>query len=156
FLPHGIFSTPGTPSKLVDTKTGMDIATPSLAPLVTYATTPAFSPDGKQVAFVNGDRLGPTCLDTKMCDAACIAACQRVLSVLDSDGAPTPPAFSNLRDIVTNTGGGKGVAWPTFLPDGAGLLYHEGDSLDSDVFQGDFSPLGPQYAELRLVEVKDK
>jgi hypothetical protein len=154
FLPHGIFSTPGTPSKLVDTATGQDIAAPSLATLVNYATTPAFSPDGAHVAFVNGDRLEPTCLDTKMCNAACIAACTRVLSIMDFDGKASPPAFSNVRDLVTNKG--TAVAWPTFLPDGQAILYHEGDSLDSDVFQGDFSPLGPQYAELHLVETADK
>jgi hypothetical protein len=154
FLPHGIFSTPGTPSKLVDTATGADIATPSLAALVTYATTPAFSPDGAHVAFVNGDRLEPTCLDTKLCNAACIAACTRVLSIMDFDGKASPPAFSNVRDLVTNKGTAE--AWPTFLPDGQAVLYHEGDSLDSDVFQGDFSPLGPQYAELRLVETATK
>jgi hypothetical protein len=156
FLPHGIASTPGTPSKLVDTATGLDVAAPSLAPLVQYATTPAFSPDGAHVAFVNSDRLGPTCLDSKTCDATCLAACQRVLSVMDFDGKAKPPAFSNLQDLVTGAGAGKAVAWPTFLPDGKAVLFHQGDSLDSDVFQGDFSPLGPQYAELRLVELGDK
>jgi hypothetical protein len=79
-----------------------------------------------------------------------------VLSILDFDGTAAPPAFSNLRDLVTGAGAGQAVAWPTFLPDGAGILYHQGDSLDSDVFQGDYSPLGPQYAELRLVETADK
>jgi hypothetical protein len=156
FLPHGIFSTPGTPSKLVDTSTGLDVAAPSLAGLVQYATTPAFSPDGAHVAFVNSDRLGPTCLDTKTCDATCLAACSRVLSVMDFDGKASPPAFSNLRDLVTGAGAGKAVAWPTFLPDGKGIIFHQGDSLDSDVFLGDASPLGPQYAELRLVETDTK
>jgi hypothetical protein len=156
FLPHGIFSTPGTPSKLVDTKTGLDVAAPSLATLVQYATTPAFSPDGAHVAFVNSDRLGPTCLEAKTCDATCLAACQRVLSVMDFDGTQSPPVFSNLRDVVTGAGAGQAVAWPSFLPDGNAVIFHQGDSIDSDVFQGDFSPLGPQYAELRLVELKDK
>jgi hypothetical protein len=154
FLPHGIFSTPGTPSKLVDTMTGMDVAAPSLAALVSYATTPAFSPDGAHVAFVNSDKLEPTCLDTKLCNAACIAACTRVLSIMDFDGKASPPVFSNLRDLVTNKG--AAVAWPTFLPDGQAVIYHQGDSLDSDVFQGDFSPLGPQYADLSLVETATK
>jgi hypothetical protein len=156
FLPHGIFSTPGTPSKLVNTATGADIATPSLAGLVQYATTPAFSPDGAHVAFVNSDKLGPACLETKTCDATCLASCQRVLSVMDFDGKASPPAFSNVRDVVTGAGAGKAVAWPTFLPDSKAVLYHQGDSLDSDVFQGDFSPLGPQYAELNLVELDSK
>jgi hypothetical protein len=152
FLPHGIFSTPGTPSTLVDTTTGLAVAAPSLGQLVQYATTPAFSPDGAHVAFVNSDRLAPTCLDSKTCDATCLAACSRVLSVMDFDGKASPPAFSNLRDLVTGAGAGTAVAWPTFLPDGKGILFHQGDSLDSDVFLGDASPLGPQFAELRLVE----
>ncbi|HVZ70899.1 MAG TPA: hypothetical protein VHJ20_00875 [Polyangia bacterium] len=156
FLPHGIASTPGTPSTLVDTKTGAVIAAPSLTSLVQYATTPAFSPDGAHVAFVNGDRLGATCIDTKTCDMTCLMSCSRVLSIMDFDGTASPPVFSNLRDVVTNAGAGHAVAWPSFLPDGKAVIYHEGDSLDSDVFQGDTSPLGPQYAELRLVETADK
>jgi hypothetical protein len=155
FLPHGISSTPGTPSQLVDTQTAMPIASPSLAPLVTYATTPAFSPDGAHVAFVNSDRLGPNCIQAATCDATCLATCSRVLSIMDFDGQAVPPAFSNLRDLVTEAGAGMAVAWPTFLPDGNAILFHQGDSLDSDVFQGDYSPLGPQYAELRLVETAD-
>jgi hypothetical protein len=156
FLPHGIFSTPGTPSKLVDTTTGAEIAAPSLGKLVQYATTPAFSPDGAHVAFVNSDRLASTCLDSKTCTGACLQACSRVLSIMDFDGKASPPAFSNLRDLVTGAGAGMAVAWPTFLPDGRGIVFHQGDSLDSDVFQGDASPLGAQLAELRLVEAGDK
>jgi hypothetical protein len=153
FLPHGIFSTPGTPSTLVDTTTGLAVATPSLAALVQYATTPAFSPDGAHVAFINSDRLAPTCLDSKTCTGACLQACSRVLSVMDFDGKASPPAFSNLRDLVTGAGAGAAVAWPTFLPDGKGVMFHQGDSLDSDVFISDASPLGPQSGELRLVEM---
>ncbi|HEX4403496.1 MAG TPA: hypothetical protein VH560_01630, partial [Polyangia bacterium] len=151
FLPHGIFSTPGLPSKMVDTKTGADIAAPSLTSLVQYATTPAFSPDGAHVAFVNSDRLGPTCLD-KTCTGTCLDMCTRVLSIMDFDAKATTPTFSNLRDLVTGMGTGMAVAWPSFLPDGTGVLYHQGDSLDSDTFISDASPLGPQQGELRLVE----
>ncbi len=155
FLPHGIFSTPGLPSKMVDTSTGLDVAAPSLAPLVQYATTPAFSPDGAHVAFVNSDRLGPMCLD-KTCTGTCLDMCTRVLSIMDFDGKASPPAFSNLRDLVTGMGAGMAVAWPSFLPDGAGIMFHQGDSLDSDTFISDASPLGPQFGELRLVETADK
>jgi hypothetical protein len=75
---------------------------------------------------------------------------------MDFDGKASPPAFSNLKDVVTGAGAGKAVAWPTFLPDSKAVLFHQGDSLDSDTFQGDFSPLGPQYAELQLVELDSK
>jgi hypothetical protein len=156
FLPHGIASTPGTPSRLVDTKTGADIAAPSLSALVQYATTPVFSPDGAHVAFVNSDRLSPTCLDSKVCSATCLAACSRVLSIMDFDGKASPPVFSNLRDLVTGAGTSVAVAWPTFLPDGKGVIFHQGDSLDSDTFLGDAFPLGPQFADLQLVESDTK
>jgi hypothetical protein len=155
FLPHGIFSTPGTPSKIIDTASGMDIAAPSLGQLVHYATTPAFSPDAAHVAFVNSDKLGATCTDIS-CTGACLLTCQRVLSEMDFNGNGSPPTFSNLRDLVTDAGAGNAVAWPTFLPDGNGVIYQQGDSFDSSQFVSDGAPLTPQFGELRLVETQDK
>ncbi len=152
FLPHGVFSTPGTASKLLDTTTGMVVPSPSLSQMVTYATTPAFSPDGAHVAFVNSDKLGAMCTD-KTCTGACLDTCQRVLSVMDFDGKST---FSNVRDLVTDAGAGKAVGWPTFLPDGKGIIYQQGDSLDSNVFVSDFAPAGPQFSELMLVDTQSK
>jgi hypothetical protein len=55
--------------------------------------------------------------------------------------------------VVTQAGAGKAIAWPTFLPDGAGIIFHEGDSFDSYVFTGGGAPSLAQHAELRLVEV---
>jgi len=157
FIERGVSASLGVQSKLVDTATGLDVAAPSLGSLVQYATSPTFSPDGAHVAFANGDRLDAACLDPK-CTGTCLASCKRVLTVLDFDAKTTPPTFSNLRDVVTQAGEGKAVAWPTFLPDGNGILYHEGDSFDSYVFNvaGADSPQGQQHAELRLVETKDK
>lgn len=155
FMPHGVFSTPGTASKLIDTATGLDIAAPSLTQLVQYATTPVFSPDGAHVAYINSDKLGAACTDST-CTGACLTTCQRVLSVMDFDGKASPPAFSNARDLVIDAGAGKAVAWPTFLPDSKGIIYQQGDSLDSSQFVGDFVPLTPQFGELRLVETQDK
>lgn len=156
FLPHGLSSTPGAMSRLIDTATGNEIATPSLRDLVKYATTPAFSPDGAHVAFVNGDRLAANCTDKVACTGPCLDACQRVLSIVDFDGAASPPAFANLRDLVTNIGMGSAVAWPSFLPDSKGVVFQQGDSLDSDKFAGDFAPLVPQFGELRLIDIAAK
>ena len=155
FISRGIYASLGMPSKLVDTATGQDIAAPSLPQLVQYATTPVFSPDAAHVAFVNSDRLGLTCLDPG-CGPDCLNTCARVLTMLDFDGTTAPPVFSNPRDVVTQAGAGKAIAWPTFLPDGVGILFHEGDSFDSYVFTGGGAPSLPQHAELRLVEVASR
>jgi len=137
FTMRGEFSLNGFRSKLVDTATGVEIVAPSFSQNVTYAQTPAFSPDGKHVAFANGDRLD-----------------RRVLSEMDYDGATTPPTFSNPRDLVNQAT--PAVAWPSFLPDATGIVYHEGDSFDSYVFMNNPIPSGPQYAEIRLVETADR
>jgi hypothetical protein len=137
FIMRGVYSINGFPSQLVDTRTGQVIAAPSLSQYVTYAQTPAFSPDGTRVAFVNGDRLD-----------------QRVLSVLDVNLAVSPPPFSNPRDLIVRTD--TALAWPTFLPDSGAVIYHEGDSFDSNLFVAGNAPSPPQYAEIRLVDVQTK
>jgi hypothetical protein len=143
FVSRGVYSGMGFESELIDTATGAAITAPSLGNLVKYAQTPAFSPDGKRVVYVDGDILA---LDSN----------NRVLSVLDVNLEASPPAFSNLRHIVEKTGD-KAVAWPSFLPDGNGVIYHDGDSFDSSLFNPDANaPAGAQYAELRLVDIAKK
>jgi WD40-like Beta Propeller Repeat len=140
YVPHGLSN--DYESSLVNTQTGAAVASPSLTSLVKHAQCPAFSPDGKHVAFVNGD----------------LATQQRVLSIMDFDGTSI---FSNMKVLVnetnTTTAWGspqpKTVAWPSFTPDGNGILYHEGDSFDSSGFTGGTTESTPQYAELRLVEL---
>jgi hypothetical protein len=152
-VPHGLLNDYQT--ILVNTATGAPVASPSLTQLVRHAQGPTFSPDGKHVAFVNGDVPQP----------------QRVLSIMDFDGTSV---FSNLRmlrsETETTTNGPasqgatlppqgppqpKAIAWPSFTADGSALVYHSGDSFDSSGF--DFgSGVGiswPQYAELRLIEL---
>ncbi len=137
YISRGVFAPQGFASRLVDTATGLEIVAPSLTQTVTYAQTPVFSPDSKHVAFVNGDRLE-----------------RRVLSLVDYDGSTMPPTFSSPRDLINQAA--PAVAWPTFLPDGSGIIYHEGDSFDSYVFSNNNAPSLPQYAELRLVGTADK
>jgi hypothetical protein len=135
FISRGVFAKNGLASRLVDTATGQVVNAPTFTQNVTYAQTPAFSPDGKHVAFANGDKLE-----------------KRVLSMMDYDGSTSPPTFSNPRDLVNQDA--PAVAWPSFLPDGSAIVYHEGDSFDSYVFGP--NPSLPQYAEIRLVETADK
>jgi len=139
YVPHGLSN--DYPSSLVNTQTGAPVASPSLTSLVKHAQAPAFSPDGKHVTFVNGD-LYPA----------------RVLSVMDFDGTSV---FSNMTTLVTETNmttawgspQPKTIAWPSFTPDGNGIIYHEGDSFDSSGFTGGTTESTAQYAELRLVEL---
>jgi hypothetical protein len=164
-LPHGFNG--AYPSTLVNTSTGAAVSSPSLTQLVHTAQTPAFSPDGKRVVFINGDMAPGT----------------RPLSVMDFDGTSV---FSNLRVLrnetetttnATNASVGwnpspappatptnfppqgsarpKTIAWPSFTPDGNGIIYHSGDSFDSSGFNlsGGNLESPPQYAELRLIEL---
>jgi hypothetical protein len=151
-VPHGLLA--DYQSILVDTSTGMPVASPSLTQLVKHAQGPAFSPDGKHVVFVNGDAPVPT----------------RVLSIMDFDGKSV---FSNIKTLRSETetttngaaaqGGSqpppgpaqpKAIAWPSFTPDGNGVIYHSGDSFDSTGFNYDGTGTSyAQYAELRLVEL---
>ncbi|MES1178702.1 MAG: hypothetical protein ABUL62_30550 [Myxococcales bacterium] len=133
-MASGIAPTPPTPrgmsgsfaSLFFDTKTGKNIPTPTFSSQVTYALTPAFSPDGAHLAFNNRDLSeGHT------------------LSVLDYDGGVE---FSKLRTVVSDPS--HVVAWPSFLPDSGGIVFHEGDSFDTAKYQG-----GPLYADLRLASL---
>jgi hypothetical protein len=163
--PHGFNG--GYQTSLVDTTTGMAVNSPSLTQLVHTAQTPAFSPDGKLVVFINGD----------------MAPAMRPLSLMDFDGMSV---FSNIRvlrnetEMTTNAQNAstawtpspappasptnfpppgaarpKTIAWPSFTPDSKGIIYHLGDSFDSAGFNlaGGNLESPPQYAELRLIEL---
>ncbi len=116
-------------SQLFDTKSGNAIAAPSFSSQVTYALTPNFSPDGAHLAFNNRD-----------------LSAGHTMSVMDYDSSTSPPTFSNLRTALENPD--KVIAWPSFLPDSAAIVFHEGDSFDTAKYQG-----GALYADLRLVSL---
>jgi hypothetical protein len=130
---RGVYSVAGYKSQLVDTGTGMPITSTGLN--VNYIQTPAFSPDGKHVTYLNGDMLD-----------------NRVLSMMDFDDATN--TFSAGRILVQNPN--EAMAWPTFLPDASAIVYHAGNSFDSYEFTGGTQQSKPQYAELRMVEVETK
>lgn len=124
-VPRGL--TGPFPSQLFDTKSGKAIDTPTLRNLVSYALTPIFSPDGARLAFNNRD-----------------LSAGHTLSAMDYDSSSSPPAFGNLRTVLENPA--KVLAWPSFLPDSASIVFHEGDSFDTAKYQG-----GALYADLRMV-----
>lgn len=120
------------PSKLWDTMNGAEVPVPSFTSQIKYALSPVFSHDGKRVAFNRFEQ-----------------GAGKTLSVMDFDGTQSPPAFSNLQNVVTASG--AIAAWPSFLPDGQGLLYHDGDKFDTAGFGAT-----PASAELRLVDLSTK
>ena len=97
----------GDASRIYDTKTGQQIPTPSWDNVVTNASMPAFSPDGKWVAFNREDQGGGHALATMAYDHA-------------------TNVFSNLTTIAGD--GGFYFGWPAFTPDSKWVVYHMGDN----------------------------
>jgi hypothetical protein len=116
------------PSRVFDTKTAQEIPAPTLTSALKYALTPAFSPDGKRMAFNWFDKS------------------IRTLGVMDVDAAQSPPAFSNLMEVYTAASGV--VGWPSFTPDGKGVLFHEGQRFDTSGGSG-----APSLGDVRLVDL---
>jgi hypothetical protein len=116
-------------TQLFDSKTTQVIAAPSLTDQVKYALTPVFSPDAKFFAYSSFDGE----------DKA------RKLKVMDVDMAAQPPLFGTPRDVATTDTGI--VGWPSFFPDGKGLMFHQGERFDTNTHGG-----GQSHAELRLAD----
>jgi hypothetical protein len=94
---------------------------------VTQAVTPAFSPDGKHLAFNFWTGPGAN---------GVVARSGRSLDIVDfscgqgqvDGGAPsqcggTTYAFSNLRELYYDAT--RYVGWPGFTPDSAGIVFHD-------------------------------
>jgi hypothetical protein len=127
----------GTPSRLYDVKTGTAIPTPSWDSVIMNGGTPAFAPDGKQVAFNHED-----------------SGQGHTLAVMGYDKASN--TFSGLHDVASDPNNILG--WPAFTPDGKWVVYHAGSNTafetDSSA-SGDLfftSATGPMVARLDALD----
>ncbi len=117
-----------TTSRLYDTKTGATVAAAGWDGTITAGGTTAFSPDGKQIAFIHEDKdMGHT------------------LAKMDFD--VTQKKFSNLVDLATDSK--NYAAWPAFTPDEKSVVYHMGSSA---TFQAGFGTV----ADLFVVDIATK
>lgn len=97
-------------SKVYDTATGVEVVTPTFTSQVTYAITPAFSPDGTKLVYTT---------DT-----------QKTLAVMPVDLTTSPPTFGTAAVATTVASGIAG--WASFLPDSGGLVFQAGNKFDTE------------------------
>jgi hypothetical protein len=110
-------------SKLFARSDASEVVSTGLGGVVTSAVTPAFSPDGRKVAFNFWEGPGA---------GGVTAGAGRSLDVFDfSCGAPAGStactaagghAFANLREIYKNPA--TYPSWPSFLPDGKAVVFN--------------------------------
>ncbi|MFO0549147.1 MAG: hypothetical protein U0271_12220 [Polyangiaceae bacterium] len=109
------------PSRVYNVTTGAQIATPSWDSAVTNAGNPAFSPDGKFIAFNHEDTGGG-----------------HSLAMMGYDkGSNT---FSGLTDLANDPS--RFLGWPAFTPDSKWVVYHAGSS---NVFETDNGATGDLF-----------
>jgi hypothetical protein len=111
------------PSNIFSRDTLLPIASTGFTDIVNQAITPAFSPDGRHVAFSFGQAQSGS-------DASVTAGGGHSLAAMDFDcGAPagsvacgSPPfSFANIREIHRDPA--RYLGWPSFSPDGNSVVF---------------------------------
>lgn len=126
---------PGEPSRLYDTKTRENIAASGWDGVVQDAGIPAFSPDGRKIAFNHEDTGGG-----------------HSVAMMDFDvGTKT---FSNLVDLAQDPSGF--VGWPGFTPDNRRVIYHVGSNAAFETGGGADLSLPRDTGALFWVDVATK
>jgi hypothetical protein len=161
FEPHGFNG--GYNSQLVNTSTGAVVPATGLEQIM---QTPAFSPDGKHVAFIDG-KASPAMRPLTMMDFDGMSTFSNLQTLLNTSemttnacnastgwSTPNPPTTPPTSFPPPCSAQAKAIAWPSFTPDSAAVVYHLGDSFDSAGFNlaGAQNEAPPQFAELRLIE----
>ena len=122
----GIGQSGALPSQLLDPKTGAPIPAPGLDGL--NALMPAFSPDGKKLAFNHYD-----------------VSQGHTLAVMDF--ALATHTFTGMTDVVTDPSSYLG--WPAFLPDSKEFVFHAVDGQDYATWQS-------HHADIKIVDTATK
>ncbi len=95
----------GLKSQLYSTaNTGTPLSAPGWDGVITNAGVPAFSPDGKQIAFIHEDK-------------------DKGHTIAKMDFSVGNRTFSNLTDIATDSA--HMLAWPSYTPDGKWVIYED-------------------------------
>jgi WD40-like Beta Propeller Repeat len=145
-------------SKLFSKADGSELASTGFSTAVQSAVTPAFSPDGRKVAFNfwTGPGAGGVTAGAGRSIAAMDFNCGAAAGSTKC-AAGTTPAFTGMRELYKDANRWPG--WPSFTPDGKALVFHNashgGECAPSPPnntkdANGEFIPYAPSTSNCQL------